>query len=168
MPDLPAPAAAAADAFASLFQAHRGIVAKVAGSYCWHPEDRADLIQEIAAQAWRAFPRYDRQRAFSTWLYRIALNVAIGDLRGRSRAHRQTQPLDDTEPADPHAADPERERQVRALYRFIAQLPPLERALALLYLDDTPQREIAEILGIGESNVSTKIGRLKQRLRNAL
>ncbi|KTF29985.1 RNA polymerase sigma 70, partial [Xanthomonas translucens pv. translucens] len=121
-------------------------------------------IQEIAAQAWRAFPRYDRQRPFSTWLYRIALNVAIGELRGRTRAHRQTLPLQDLDLADPHAADPERERQVQALYRFIAQLP----ALALLYLDERPQREIAEILGIGESNVSTRIGRLKQRLRDEL
>jgi len=168
MPDAPTPAAPPPADFATLFQAHRGIAAKVAGSYCRDPDDRADLIQEIAAQAWRAFPRYDRQRPFSTWLYRIALNVAIGDLRGRSRAHRQTLPLQDLDIADPHTADPERERQVQALYRFIAQLPALERALALLYLDDRPQREIAEILGIGESNVSTKIGRLKQRLRDEL
>ena len=52
--------------------------------------------------------------------------------------------------------------------RFIAQQPPLERALLLLYLDDRPQREIADILGITESNVSTKIGRLKQRIRDEL
>ena len=150
--------------FAMLFQAHRGITAKVADNYCRHPDDRADLIQEIATQAWRAFPRYDRQRPFSTWLYRIALNVAIGELRGRTRAHRQTLPLEDLDLANPER----RERQVQALYRFIAQLPPLERVLALLYLDDRPQREIAEILGIGGNNVSTKIGRLKQRLCDEL
>ncbi len=102
--------------------------------------------------------------------------MAIGALRGRSRAHRQTLPLQDLDIADPHAADPERERQVQALCRFIAQLPApapapereRARARALLYLDERPQREIAKILGIGESNVSTRIGRLKQRLRDEL
>ena len=49
---------------------------------------------------------------------------------------------------------------------FIQRQAPLDRALLLLYLEERPQREIAEILGIGESNVSTKIGRLKQRIRD--
>jgi RNA polymerase sigma-70 factor (ECF subfamily) len=77
--------------------------------------------------------------------------------------------MDDAlEIADPAAADPEREQHLRLLRGFIARQPPMERALLLLYLDERPQREIAEILGIGESNVSTKIGRLKQRLRDEL
>ena len=67
--------------FQELLERHRGIVVKVAGSYAWHAEDRADLAQEIAAQLWRAFPRYDAARAFSTWMYRIALNVAISFAR---------------------------------------------------------------------------------------
>lgn len=66
MPDAPTPAAPPPADFATLLQPHRGIVAKVARSYCRDPDDRADLIQEIAAQAWRAVPRYDRQRPFST------------------------------------------------------------------------------------------------------
>lgn len=63
--------------FARLLQAHHGIVATVAASYCRDPHDRADLAQEIAVQLWRAWPSYDRARTFSTWMYRIALNVAI-------------------------------------------------------------------------------------------
>ena len=70
--------------------------------------------------------------------------------------------------ADDNAPDHERAQHLRLLQAFIARQPPLDRALLLLYLDDRPQREIAEILGIGESNVSTKIGRLKQRLRDEL
>ena len=79
-------------------------------------------------------------------------------------------PLDEAlhDVADGNAADPEREQRLRLLQGFIARQPPLERALLLLYLDERPQREIAEILGIGESNVSTKIGRLKQRIRDEL
>ncbi len=55
---------------------------------------------------------------------------------------------------------------MRILHRFIAQLDGLNRALLLLYLDERSHREIADILGISETNVATKIGRLKQRLRD--
>ena len=67
--------------FEGLLQSHQGIVFKVANTYCWHSEDRADLVQEIVAQVWRAWPRYDPTRIFSTWMYRIALNVAISFVR---------------------------------------------------------------------------------------
>ena len=62
--------------------------------------------------------------------------------------------------------DHERDQHIRLLQGFIQRQPPLERALLLLYLEDRPQREIAEILGLTENNVSTKIGRLKQRIRD--
>ena len=66
------------------------------------------------------------------------------------------------------ASDPARALQVRALQAFIAALPPLDRALLLLYLEDRGYREIADILGISQTNVSTRISRLKQRIRNEL
>ena len=158
------------DDFSALLQRHAGIVSKVAGSYARLPAERDDLAQEIAAQLWHAWPRYDPARSFSTWMYRVALNVAIGHLRAQDvRRRHEALPMEDAlEIADPAAADPEREQHLRLLRGFIARQPPMERALLLLYLDERPQREIAEILGIGESNVSTKIGRLKQRLRDEL
>jgi RNA polymerase sigma-70 factor (ECF subfamily) len=151
--------------FAALLERHRGIVAKVAGTYAWNTEDRADLMQEIATQLWRSFARYDDERSFSTWMYRIALNVAISYVRDRSR--RRDVPLDD-ELADDNAADHEREQHVRLLHQFIRRQQPLDRALLLLYLEERNQREIAEILGLSKTNVATKIGRLKQKLREEL
>ncbi len=156
--------------FQCLLEAHRGIVLKVAASYAFHPEDRAELAQEIAAQLWRAFPRYDDSRSFSTWMYRIALNVAISQVRGAAQRQRHAVPLDQDlhDLADPNASNPEADQQLRLLRRFIAGQPPLDRALLVLYLEDRPYREMAEILGISETNVATKIGRLKQRIRSAL
>ena len=158
----------ARESFQTLLQAHRGIVAKVAGTYAWHPDDRDDLVQEIATQLWRAWPDYEPARPFSTWMYRIALNVAISHARGDGLRRRHLVPLDDSlhDIAGSDDADRERAQHVDLLQRFIARQSPLDRALLLLYLDERPQREIAEILGIGESNVSTKIGRLKQRIRD--
>ena len=159
------------DAFGTLLQRHSGIVFKIANSYARGADDRADLAQEIAAQLWHAWPKYDPARSFSTWMYRVALNVAISHVREQvMRARHDAVPLDDGlhDVADAGGADHEREQHIRLLQRFIQRQPPLDRALLLLYLDDRPQREIAEILGITESNVSTKIGRLKQRVRDEL
>lgn len=158
-------------AFAALLQRHAGIVFKVANTYARLPEDRADLAQEIAAQLWRAWPKYDPLRSASTWVYRVALNVAISHVREQSvRLRHDAVALDEDlhDLADTGATNHETEDHLRLLQAFIARQPPLDRALLLLYLEERPQREIAEILGITESNVSTKIGRLKQRIRDEL
>jgi RNA polymerase sigma-70 factor (ECF subfamily) len=148
--------------FQSLLQAHHGVVAKVAFTYCRNAEDRRDLEQEIAAQLWRAFPRYDPARPFATWMCRIALNVAISFVRAAYR--RPTVPLDET--ASVAAPPPEEpDERLRVLQRFLDQLDHLNRALLMLYLDDRSYRDIADVLGISETNVATKLHRLKQRLR---
>lgn len=153
--------------FAALLEQHRGIVLKVAATYARNPDDRADLAQEIAAQLWRAWPQYDSGRAFSTWMYRIALNVAIDFVRGNARRRRHDVPMDETvHDAVDHGPSHETQSALRALHRFIDTLEPLNRALLLLYLEERSTREIATILGLGESNVTTKISRLKQRIRD--
>ena len=157
-----------AGTFETLLQEHRGIVLKVAATYARDLDDRADLAQEIAAQLWRAWPGYDPARRFSTWMYRIALNVAISHLRQAGRRDRHLVPLDEErhDVADASAADHEANERIRMLHRFIATLDPLNRALLLLYLEQHSSREIAEVLGIGESNVTTRISRLKRRIRD--
>jgi RNA polymerase sigma-70 factor (ECF subfamily) len=157
-------------AFAELLDRHRRIVFKVANTYAWNADDRADLSQEIAAQLWHAFPGYNPQRSFSTWMYRIALNVAISQVRSQSHRKQHTVPLDETlhDIADERAVDFDGDQQLRALQKVIAGLDGLNRALLLLYLDDRSSREIGDILGLSETNVSTKLSRLKQRIRNDL
>lgn len=154
--------------FGELLQQHRKIVFKVANTYAHNPDDRAELAQEIAAQLWRAYPAYDPERVFSTWMYRIALNVAISHLRS-ARQQRLAVPLEEIlhDVAD-DGVDHDANAQLRALHRCIAAFDPLNRALLLLYLEDRSYREIADILGISETNVATKLGRLKQRIREQL
>lgn len=154
--------------FTELLQEHRGIVFRIAAIYARGTEDRRDLEQEICTQLWRSFGRYDAARAkFSTWMYRIALNVAISQARRRRRARPERfEPLEDRH-LETIAGEPEREpdERLRALYAFVDELDPLNRALVLLYLDECSYAEIAEVLGISETNVATKLGRIKQQLR---
>jgi len=151
--------------FAALLGDHQRLVYRVAGSYARGRDDIEDLAQEIAAQAWRAFPSYDPQRRFSTWLYRIALNVAISWLRAEAPRRRRSVPYE-AELHDPAISDDlDADDRSRILRGFIASLGPLDRALLLLYLEDRPLAEISEILGLTTTNLTTKINRLKERLR---
>jgi RNA polymerase sigma-70 factor (ECF subfamily) len=152
--------------FESLLQEHRGIVFKVASIYARGREDRNDLAQEIAVQLWRSFGSYDPARAkFSTWMYPVALNVAISHVRQAARDER-LEPLDAAHLELPGATDvAQPDERLAALYAFVGQLDPLNRALILLYLEDRSYAEIAQVLGISESNVATKINRIKHRLR---
>lgn len=159
--------------FEALLREHQRIVFKVAGVYARDAHDREDLAQEIAAQLWRSFGSFDERRAkFSTWMYRVALNVAISHARSARRSGTEhLEPLDDVhletvagEDGAPHDAV-ERGECLAELHAFIAQLDSLNRALVLLYLEDRSYAEIAEVLGISETNVATKLNRIKQRLR---
>jgi RNA polymerase sigma factor (sigma-70 family) len=149
--------------FVALLQEHQRLIYKVAGSYARGRADTEDLAQEIAAQAWRAFPSYDAQRRFSTWLYRIALNVAISWLRVEA-PRRQRYVAYDAQLHEPAIIDADNADASRILRGFIDSQGPLERAVLLLYLEERPLAEISEILGMTITNLTTKINRLKQRL----
>jgi RNA polymerase sigma factor (sigma-70 family) len=151
--------------FAALLETHRRLIFKVAHTYAGRA-DVDDLAQEIAAQLWRAFPGYDRARRFSTWMYRIALNVAISWLRAEA-SHRQRSVPYDAEAHEPSVSDGfDADDGSRILRGFIDSQGPLDRAVLLLYLEERPLAEISEILGITVTNLTTKISRLKERLRS--
>ena len=153
-------------AFEALLEEHRRLVFKVAATYARDPEDRRDLVQEILVQTWRAYPGYDVRRPFSTWMYRIALNVAISHRRGVVYRSRHVSELaDDDLSAIPDSSVPEADDRLRDLYRVIQRLDDLNRALVLLYLDGYNYRETAEVLGISETNVATKLNRIREWLR---
>jgi RNA polymerase sigma factor (sigma-70 family) len=148
--------------FQDLVDEHRKVLYKICNSYCRNRDDREDLAQEIVVQLWRSFKTYDGRCQFSTWMYRVALNVAISFYRreGVRTGHGLAEPLLDV-------AD-ERENQsddIRLLYESIEKLDPLNKALILLYLDGHSYAEIGQVLGISVTNAATKIGRLKETFK---
>jgi RNA polymerase sigma-70 factor (ECF subfamily) len=151
--------------FAALLEGHRRLIFKVANTYARGTADVEDLAQEIAAQLWRAFPAYDRARRFSTWMYRISLNVAISWLRAEAPRRRRSVPYDPGlhEPSTLEAHDDDEGRRI--LRGFIDSQDALNRAVLLLYLEEHSCAEMSEILGVTETNLTTKINRLKERLR---
>lgn len=156
-----------ADRFVNLLDGHRKILYKVAGTYARETAERQDLVQEMVLQLWRSFDRYDAGLPFSTWMYRIALNVAISWFRAETRKAHTFVPAGEAileiaaAPADSRAL----EDGLRVLWQAIDGLNALDRALVVLYLDGQSHEAIAEVLGISRTNVATKINRIKTRLR---
>lgn len=155
--------------FLAQLDGHKGILYKVANAYCARREDRGDLIQEMVVELWRAWPRFDGRAAFSTWMHRIAVNVAISVFRGESRRIRDTVPIEEFG-MDLAAADRVLDAEgddLRALHQLIAQLDEVNRALILLFLEGYGQDEIADMVGLTPTNVATRIHRIKQSLQQA-
>lgn len=151
--------------FLSVIEANKGIIYKVAHSYCNHAEDRQDLVQEIILQLWRSFGNYNNEYRYSTWIYRIALNTAISFYRRESRRKQVSGPLPDSIISLADNPFSGRQEDLGLLQQFISSLKDLDKALMLLYLEEKSYKEIAEITGISESNAGTRIARIKQLLK---
>src|SRR5262245_44746504 len=118
--------------FLTLVDEHRRIVFKICHSYCRNPDDREDLAQEIVLQLWRSFAGFDERYRFSTWMYRIALNVAISFYRREKTRARYVIAANESVLEVADALESGMDEDVRRLYRLIERLGELNKALMLL------------------------------------
>jgi RNA polymerase sigma factor (sigma-70 family) len=155
------------DKFISVIKDNQRLIYKVCYSYCSNPENRKDLQQEILIQLWNSFSKFDGRIKISTWIYRIALNTAISFYRNDCKHKDKKAAIDASiiSLSNLEPDDSEIDEKIAVLYQFIEHLNELDKALILLYLDDNKYQEIADILGISETNVATKINRIKNNLK---
>lgn len=155
--------------FLALVKTHERPLLKVCWAYGRTSHDRDDLLQEIISRLWGSFGTYDRNRKFSTWMFRVALNVAI-DFRRRQRRWGREVPLFDENDAATAVKGDEtwKQQQLRELRELLEQQTDADRAILLLALEGHGYRDIGEVLGISESNVGTRLKRLKSSLRRAV
>ncbi|MEP2771528.1 MAG: sigma-70 family RNA polymerase sigma factor [Fulvivirga sp.] len=152
-------------AFLKVLEEHKGIIFKVCNMYCSDHEEQKDLVQEVIIQLWKSFDKYDSSYKLSTWIYRIALNVAISNYRKLNTRSKYILPmqasfLDVSDEAEDNVPD-----DIALLRQFIKGFDEFNKALMILYLDGNSHEEISKILNISTSNVSTKINRLKKKLK---
>ncbi len=148
--------------FIALLHHHQGILHKICHVYRAKEIDREDLFQEIALQAWKAYPSFKGESKFSTWLYRVSINTAISYCRKEGR-----QPLmisTDVFPDIPEDID-DTNAQFAAMYQHMEALSEVDKAILVLFLEDYSYEEIGELLGITANNVAVKMNRIKTKLR---
>jgi RNA polymerase sigma-70 factor, ECF subfamily len=146
---------------------HTGLLVKVVRSFAEARADQDDLFQEILLQVWLSLPNFRNDSKPTTWLYRIAFNTALAWKRTEKKRRRRQGSLsisDVAAPSDPSAEAQHNDRIVDQLYVAIRALPPAKRALVVLYLDGFTYREIADVVGISESNVGVSLNRIKKGL----
>ena len=149
-----------------LIEANKGIIFKICNSYCKNEDDREDLAQEIVYQLLRSYAGFTVENKFSTWMYLVALNVAISFYR-KTKMNNNVIRLGETDAdiEDKTDGNAELEQNINRLQQFINELKELDRALMILYLEEKNYKEMSEILGITETNVATKISRIKDKLK---
>lgn len=156
------------DTFKELFSEHYAMVVKVCRMYSDSEEDIHDNIQEVALQLWKSFDSFEGRSKLSTWIYRVALNVCMFQLKKRKRYGKVKTEWIDHIPEDELEKKEELEKQSNILSNAIKQLKEIDRAIILLYLEEVPYKEISEILGITVTNVGARINRIKARLKEII
>lgn len=155
--------------FISVIRDNQNLIFKICYSYCNNSENRKDLEQEILLQLWKSFKKFDGRVKISTWIYRIALNTAISFYRTDCKVNAKTVPIDASIISlSCLEENPELNENISILYQLIEKLDEFDKALMLLYLDNNKYLDIADILGISETNVATKISRIKKILKKQI
>ena len=149
-------------AFIELVQENERLIYKVCSLYVTDESPMADLYQEVVYNLWKGFPVFRNECSISTWMYRIALNTCITGMRKELRRPKHVPILELSE----CLIEPESmEKNIREMYKLIHQLKTLERAIILLWLEEKPYQEIADITGLTVSNIAVKLTRIKEKLK---
>jgi RNA polymerase sigma-70 factor (ECF subfamily) len=145
--------------FLDLIEANRARLVRIARAYGGGDAWR-DLHQEILLQVWKGLPRFEQRSSASTWLFRVAVNTGLTWRRRSGSTGREVvadagsfpDPGGDANPRDP----------LRILDEFLQSVNGIDRAILLLYLEDTSYADIADVTGLTENHVGVRISRLKR------
>ncbi len=153
--------------FMDILSAYQGILHKVNLVYFRNASDREDNFQEIVYQLWRSYPKLKNKESIGSWIYAVSINTSISRIKREKRLEYR-----DEAPDLPDSTDIEGEmaknESVQLLLNAISHLDEINKSVMLLYLEGMSYKEIAEIIGISESNAGVRISRARGLLKKAL
>jgi RNA polymerase sigma-70 factor (ECF subfamily) len=153
------------DFYTTFILPYSGIIIKICRAYTNTQEDFEDYYQEVCLQIWRSHDRFQEQSEWSTWVYRISLNVCLTLLKKKKKHHFVSDSLPDEAIEDIRSFADE---SLNQLYQAIRQLSEVDRAVIMLHLEEKSYQEIAEIIGTNPNNIGVRISRIKERLKKLL
>ena len=148
--------------FAQTVAEHKSTIYTVCYMFSKDEDEVNDLFQETLVNLWKGFEGFEQRSDIKTWIYRIALNTCISLERKKKRTPtvRLSMDINLFEDRD------EDTRQVDMLHKRISKLQPFDRAIVLLWLEELSYEEIGQIVGITAKNVSVRLYRIKEQLKN--
>ncbi len=147
--------------FEQLVRTHKATIYAVCYLFSKDQDEVADLFQECLINLWKSWAGYEGRSDVKTWIYRVSLNVCVS--LDRKRKRHSTVPL--TMDINPYEEDNQNSQQMERLRQRINQLPPYDRAIVLLWLENISYEEIGAIVGITAKNVSVRLVHIKEQLR---
>ena len=154
--------------FLILLERHIGIIVKIINVYAHNAQDRTDLMSDIVFELWKSYPKFKGDSQASTWLYRVALNIALK--RKRKKDNNKLLFIEDLLTFDCSTImDTSNDgSDINLLYQCIEELKPINKAIILLYLEDKSNEEISEITGLSRTNISTRLNRIRKQLKKCM
>ena len=149
--------------FTKFVQENKATIYTVCYMFSKDRDEVNDLFQDILIKLWMGFGSFNGESQAKTWIYRVALNSCIDADRKKKRAGERVLLSVDIDPYEDKDADA---MQVRQLYARISKLGLVDRSIILLWLEALSYDEIGEIVGISPKNVSVKLVRIKEQLKN--
>ncbi|MFH6768631.1 sigma-70 family RNA polymerase sigma factor [Gaetbulibacter aquiaggeris] len=144
---------------------HQGILQKICFVYSKKSLEKEDLCQEIILQLWKSYPSFKRESAFSTWMYRVALNTALS-LTKKKQLFIRSEEIHESSFDMEYSMN--LTEDIKVLYKAISQLNKVEKAIILLWLEDKSYKEIADIIGMSIKNISVRLVRIKAKLKDLI
>ena len=149
--------------FTKMVKEYRKTIYTVCYFFSKDTEEVNDLYQEILINLWRGFPNYRGESSLKTWIWRVSLNTCSNQER-KKKSRIQTVPL--SIDIDLYNDEDAGSRQIQMLYDRINRLDVFDRAIILLWLENMTYQDIADVVGISVSNVTTRLFRIKEQLKS--
>lgn len=145
--------------FDNIYESHWDKIYRLCMGYVNDPDQAKDLTQETFITVWEKLPTFRNESNIGTWIYRIATNTCLSQIKKRDKVNKAIA-LDNMNLPEP----PDMDDEIKLLYQFISELPELDRIIISLELEEIKQNEISKIVGLSDSNIRVKIHRIKEKL----
>ena len=152
--------------FADLILQHKALIYKVSKLYTNTLEDEQDLFQEIVFQLWKSYSNYRGEAKITTWMYRVGMNTAIASLNKKKRTVSTFIPIEIPDIIDDNSTQVQ--ENIDALYKAIKRLNVVDRGITLLFLEGNNHKQIGGIMGYTENNIGTRMGRIREKLKQLM
>lgn len=147
--------------FIRIIDANQGIIKSLCNAYYLSRDDQKDSFQDIVLQLWKSFETFRGESEISTWIYRVSLNTILAKVKKEKRKIT-TESIGASELSISMAMA---DGDLELLNIVIQSLKGLDKAIVILYLEGYKNKEIAQILNVTATNVSTRLNRVKAELK---